>query len=179
MRTYVLCALAATLLGGCASVVPEAIRTEAPGNVQIAEVHEHPPQFRNAAVRWGGSIVSTRNERDHTIIEIVGRELDKEGRPRQEDRSLGRFLAKVNGFLDPAIYKAEREVTVHGRVEAVVEQAIGEYRYSYPVVLAEAAYLWPPRLHPPRYPYHDPYYYDPWYPWGWPYYRPWPYHPYR
>jgi len=179
MRTYMFCVLAVALLGGCASVVPEAIRTEAPGNVQIVDVREHPQQYRNAAVRWGGVIVSTRNERDHTILEVVGRDLDKEGRPRQEDRSLGRFLAKVNGFLDPAIYKPEREITVRGQVEAVIEQAIGEYRYAYPLVQAEATYLWQPRLQPPRYPYYDPFYYDPWYPWGWPYYRPWPYYPYR
>jgi outer membrane lipoprotein len=175
MRTYVFCVLAAALLGGCASVVPENIRTAAPGNVQVVDVREHPQQYRNAAVRWGGIIVSTRNERDHTIIEIVERDLDQEGRPRPVDLSQGRFLAKVSGFLDPAIYKPEREVTVRGRVEAVVEQSIGEYRYSYPVVLAEDAYLWQPRLSPPRSPYYDPYFYDPWYPWGWPYYRPWPY----
>jgi len=175
MRPYAFCVLAAALLGGCASVVPEDIRTAAPGKVQVVDVREHPQQYRNAVVRWGGIIVSTRNERDHTIIEIVERDLDQEGRPRPVDRSQGRFLAKVSGFLDPAIYKPEREVTVRGRVEAVVEQSIGEYRYSYPVVLAEDAYLWQPRLAPTRYPYNDPFFYDPWSPWGWPYYRPWPY----
>ena len=181
MRTYIVSVVAAVALGGCASVVPEAIRTAAPGNVQIAQVREQPQQFRDTVVRWGGNIVSTRNERDHTVLEIIGRDLDDEGRPREEDRSLGRFLAKVPGFLDPAIYKPEREVTVRGRIEGVVEQAIGEFRYTYPLVRADDAYLWKP--HPPLtpYPYHpyhyDPFFYDPWYPWGVPYYRPWPYWP--
>lgn len=177
MRIYIVSIFAAVVLGGCASVVPEAIRTAAPGNVQIAQVREQPRQFRDTVVRWGGNIVSIRNERDHTLLEIVGRDLDDEGRPRNEDRSLGRFLAKVQGFLDPAIYKPEREVTVRGRIEGVVEQAIGEFRYTYPLVRADDAYLWKPRppLSPRQPNYYDPFLYDPWYPWGAPYYRPWPY----
>ena len=180
MRIYMVSAVAAVVLAGCASVVPEAIRTAAPGNVQIAQVREQPQQFRDTVVRWGGNIVGTRNERDHTVLEIVGRDLDDEGRPRKEDRSLGRFLAKVQGFLDPAIYKPEREVTVRGRIEGIVEQAIGEFRYTYPLVQADDAYLWKPRPPPMPYPHHpyyydDPFFYNPWYPWGAPYYRPWPY----
>ena len=177
MRTYILCVVAAVLLGGCASVVPQAIRTVAPGNVQIAQVREQPQQFRDTVVRWGGHIVSTSNERAHTVLEIVGRNLDDEGRPQADDHGLGRFLAKVQGFLDPAIYKPEREVTVHGRIEAVVEQPIGDYRYTYPVIQVDDVYLWksrPPLR--PHYPYYyDPFFYDPWNPWRWPYYRPWPY----
>lgn len=181
MRIYLVSIAVAVALGGCASVVPEAIRTAAPGNVQIAQVREQPAQFHDAVARWGGNIVSTRNERDHTILEIIGRELDDEGRPREEDRSLGRFLAKVQGFLDPAIYKPEREVTVRGRVEGTVEQTIGDFRYSYPLLQADDVYLWKPRPARTPYPYHpyydDPFFYDPWYPWGVPYYRPWPYWP--
>jgi len=163
------------LLGGCASMVPETIRIAAPNNVQIAQVRERPQQFRNAVVRWGGKIVSTRNERDSTVVEIVARELDAEGRPQDEDRSLGRFLAKVEGFLDPAIYKADREITVHGRIEDVVERSVGEYRYTYALLQADQIYLWKPRLPAPRYLYRDPFFYDPWYPWGIPYYRRLPY----
>lgn len=174
MRIYI-GVIAAMLVGGCASVVPESIRTTAAGNIQIAQVREQPQQFRHAVVRWGGKIVSTRNERDYTVLEIIGRELDSEGRPNDEDNSLGRFLAKVQGFLDPAIYKADRELTVFGQVEDVVERSVGEYRYNYPLVQAEQIYLWKPRLPTPRYWYRDPFFYDPWYPWGLPYYRHFPY----
>ena len=174
MRLSIVVVTAAALLGGCASMVPESIRTAAPGDVQIAQVRAQPQQFRNTRVRWGGKLVSLRNESDYTVLEILGRELDEEGRPKENDRSLGRFLAKTQGFLDPAIYKAEREVSVHGRVEDVVEKSVGEYRYAYPLVLADEVYLWKPRLPAPRYPYYDPFFYDPWYPWG-PYHRHWPY----
>ena len=128
MRIYIVSLVALAWLGGCASVVPEAIRTESPGNVQIAQVRDRPQQFRDAVVRWGGNIVSTRNEREHTVLEIIGRGLDKDGRPREEDFNLGRFLVKVQGFLDPAIYKPEREVTVRGRFfMSATEVTNGQY----------------------------------------------------
>lgn len=181
MRIYIVSVVAAVVLGGCASAVPEAIRNLPPGNVQISQVREQPQQFRGTVVRWGGSILNIRNESDHTILEIVGRDLDKEGRPLKVDRSPGRFLAKVPGFLDPAVYKANREVTVYGRIEGVVEQAIGEYRYGYPLVQADDVYLWKPRLPVQRYPsypyYYDPFLYNPWHPWGPPYPRRSPYYP--
>ena len=178
MRIYLLSAVAAVALGGCASVVPETIRNAPPGNVQIAQAQDQPQEYRDSVVRWGGNIVSTRNERDHTVMEIVGRDLDYEGRPNETDRSLGRFIAKIPGFLDPAIYKTDRAVTVHGRIEGTVQKSIGEFRYTYPVVRVDAYYLWQPLPPPqPYYPYYyDPFFYSPWYPWGWPYYRPWPYY---
>lgn len=169
---------AAMFLGGCASTVPEAIRTAPAGDVRLAEARQDPTRFRDAAVRWGGNIVSVRNLREETVLEIVGRRLDSDGRPRDEDRAEGRFLAKTAGFLDPAIYASGREVTVRGRLAEAIEQPIGEHRYVYPVVRAEQVYLWPVRQPPPStYPYyHDPFWWDPWYPWGYPYwprYRPW------
>src|SRR3989344_6102399 len=54
MRIYIVSLVAVAWLGGCASVVPEAIRTEAPGNVQIAQVRDQPQQLRDAGGRWGG-----------------------------------------------------------------------------------------------------------------------------
>jgi outer membrane lipoprotein len=167
--------VAATLLGAC-TTIPEAIKTAPPGDAQVGEVRADAPRFVGTVVRWGGSIVTVRNERDATVIEIVARRLDSDGQPRDEDRTEGRFLAKASGFLDPAVYKKGREVTVRGRVEGVVEEAIGEFRYRYPVVVVEHLHLWGPRPPPAySYPYYGPYWWHPAYPWGWPYY--WPYYP--
>jgi outer membrane lipoprotein len=175
MRVQVVYITVAALLGGCASMVPETIRTAAPGNVQITQVRDQPQQYLNATVRWGGKIVSTRNERDRTELEIVGRNLDSEGRPQTDDISQGRFLVNVQGFLDPTIYKPTRNVTVRGRIESFVDRSIEEYRYTYPVVVADTIHLWKsPPLPLARRPYYYEPFYDPWRPWGWPYYRPWP-----
>ncbi|KPK70935.1 MAG: hypothetical protein AMJ84_07180 [Acidithiobacillales bacterium SM23_46] len=160
------------LLSACASTVPEDIRKETERVVHIGEARQSPATFRGSEVRWGGTIASVRNERDATLIEIVSRRLDSDGQPYEEDRSEGRFLARAAGFLDPALYSAGREVTVRGRLDGVREEAIGEFRYTFPLVAADHVYLWPKRPPPqPAYPY-DPFWYYPWYPWGWPYYQP-------
>lgn len=168
--------LAAAWLAGC-STVPEAIRRAPDAEVTLATARTAPEQYRGTAVRWGGSIVTVRNLKDESVIEIVSRRLESYGRPLEEDRSDGRFLATVRGFVDPAIYSAGREVTVRGTITGSVEQTIGEHRYRFVQVAVEEVYLWPPRVEPVPYYYYDPFW-DPYYPWGWPYYRPYyrPYH---
>ncbi len=178
-RLATLSLLALPLLGGC-TTVPEPIRLAPPGDVQPNEVHAASQQYLGTTVRWGGMIVKVHNLQTETMIEIVGRRLDRQGRPRAEDKSLGRFLAKVAGFLDPAIYATGRELTVRGRYEGTIEQPIGEFPYRYPVVRVEHLQLWPPRPEPaPAYLYYDhPLRYDPWDPWGRPYSYPhfWPWY---
>lgn len=176
MRLLVCLSLHAALLAGCTSVVPEAIRQAPPGDARIAEVRRDPSPFFGATVRWGGQIVAVRNQRTETVVEVVGRRLDNEGRPRDEDASEGRFLARVQGFLDPSIYATGRDLTVRGKVERAVEESIGEYRYVFPQLAAEQIFLWPPRPAPLPPHYYDPGWWNPWYPWGWPYY-PYPYYP--
>lgn len=167
------------LLGGCASTVPDVIRKAPEGDVQLGEVQRDPEAMRGALVRWGGQIVAVHNQPDETLVEIISRRLGSSGRPHEEDATMGRFLAKVKGFLDPAIYASGREVTVRGRIEGVVTRTLGEFQYRYPLVATQDLFLWPPRPEPlPPYPYRDPFWWDPWYPWGWPYHYPYPY-PYR
>jgi outer membrane lipoprotein len=168
-----------SLLSACASNIPEAIRSAPPSDVRAAEVQRAPETYRGTLVRWGGSIVAVRNLKNETRIEVVSRRLDGTGRPLAEDRSDGRFIASVSGFLDPAVYSNGRDITVTGRVEGAVEQQIGEFAYTYPLVQSETIYLWEALPPPGRYRDYDPFWHDPFYPWGypyWPYYRPrWPY----
>jgi outer membrane lipoprotein len=178
MRKHSLLLVALVLVSACASTVPEPIRRAPPTDVRAAEVQRAPESYRGTLVRWGGPIVAVHNLKDETRIEIVSRRLDANGRPLAEDRSEGRFIARVSGFLDPAVHSTGREITVTGRVEGKTEQQIGEFAYTYPLVQAEEIHLWEP-LPPSRYRDYDPFWHDPFYPWGypyWPYYRPrWPY----
>ena len=170
-------AVAATMLVGCAATVPEAIRETPPGNPSPVEVRANPEQFVGARVRWGGSIASVDNRKEQTWIEVVARQLQDNGRPESGDTSFGRFLARIDGFVDPSIYSDEREITVVGTLRDSVRRTIGEYPYLYPVVEVSSHHLWPRELRAPAR-YYDPYWYDPWYdPWYPPPYT-WPYGPY-
>lgn len=164
-------ALAAFLgLAGCASKVPVEIREPVPGSPALKEVLTDPAAFSGARVRWGGTIVEVENKQDATLIQVVGRKLESEGRPEDKDRSPGRFMAQVAGFLDPAIFAPGRQLTVMGILQDPVTREIGEYEYELPVVRARVHYLWP-RKEPERRDYRpEPWVYDPWFPHHSPYY---------
>jgi outer membrane lipoprotein len=118
-------------------------------------------------VRWGGRIVSTTPGRAETCLEVVGLPLDREARPQDSDDSQGRFVACTPGFLDPAVYSRDREVTVVGTLEETISRPIGEYDYLFPRVRAETVYLWPK-------PEPVPAYWDPYpYPWFGPFWGVW------
>ncbi|WP_144446140.1 Slp family lipoprotein [Halorhodospira halophila] len=173
----------AWLLAGCASTVPDPVRSPPDETPSLAQVRDDPGGHDGESVRWGGEIVEVRNEADATWLEIVERPLRSGGQPRDADRSEGRFLARVEGFLEPTLYAPGREFTVAGTLDGTVKGAIGEYGYTYPVVEVAAHHLWQERAEPrqvaPR-PYYDPWY-DPWCDHRW--YRhpgsPYYYGPYR
>jgi outer membrane lipoprotein len=157
-------------LAGCASDIPRPIREAPAENIPFAQALNYPEKHHGAAVRWGGVIAAVENRRDETWIEIVERPLGADGQPRDTDKSAGRFLARVQGFQDPAIFAPKRLVTVAGALDGNNTRTIGEHPYTYPVVRVEHIYLWPiPSRAAHHYYYRSPYWYDPWYPWGYPY----------
>jgi outer membrane lipoprotein len=128
-------------LGGCASV-PLLIREPPADNPTLADVQTNPTAFMNRRVRWGGIIVSTRSVENGTEVEILAKALGNDGRPEPGDVSLGRFLVNSDGFLDPAVYSAGREVTVYGVLQNVLVRNIGTRPYLYPLVKAAQLYVW-------------------------------------
>ncbi len=162
--------LAALWFGGC-TVTPQALEPpperDAP-NVSTAA--ETPEEYRGVRVRWGGTIAGVENRADSTLVEVVARPLGRDSRPRGDDRSEGRFLAVIPGFLDPAIYEEGRELTVAGTLDGIEERPVGDYPYHYPRIQATGHHLWPRPVAPPAYPrgWYDPWY-DPW--WDDPWYR--------
>lgn len=166
--------LSPLLVASCATTGNNPVAKEPPGNPTLAQVRADPKSFEKVQVRWGGDIVSVENRAAETVIEVVARELKKNGRPTESDTSDGRFLAIFKDFYDPAIYAEGRQLTVIGHLAGLEKGRVGNFSYLYPTIKAEAHRLWKP-LPEPR-PYYDPFYYDPWYPYDDPYWRrPWPY----
>lgn len=167
-----------SVLAGCASTTPEKVRQAPEPDLGLEEVRADSVRFQGAAVRWGGVIVKTENLPDVTRVELVYRPLTRGGRPLETDRSSGRFVAMVPAFLDPVVYAAGRELTVHGKIQDMQAGQIGQMAYDFVVVAADTVYLWPEPV-PLRYepwPYFPGYYgpfYDPWYRF---HPRPWPYY---
>jgi outer membrane lipoprotein len=161
-----------TWLAGCASSLPKEIHEAPPGNPNLDDVLTDRSRFIGNRVRWGGTIATVENHTKETWLEIVARTLQSDGRPSDSDTSPGRFMAVIDGFLDPMVYAAGRSVTVVGTITEPVTRKIGAYDYTFVVVRAKYYLLWQPLPAPRSYPYPPPWYDDPWYPY-------FPHHPWR
>lgn len=132
----------------------------------LAAARAQPETFLETRVRWGGTVARVENRRDETWLEIVEQPLGENGRPTGADASAGRFLARVSGFLDPAIYAPGRSITVVGPLTGTTPGQVGDYRTTYLVVAVEHYRLWPERRAPEVIYVPDPFWYGPGYPWG-------------
>lgn len=152
------------VLTGCASSIPQVIRIAPSNSPSLSVAREAAEQVVGTPVRWGGTIARIENKETETWIEVVDKELRKGGQPMDTDKSQGRFIARVVGFLDPAIYEKGRQITVSGSLEKPVVSRIGEFTYLFPVVKVDTHYLWEAK---PDVVYYEPlpyWYYDPWFP---------------
>jgi outer membrane lipoprotein len=163
--------LAAGLMEACAPFSKDIMRRVDP-TLTFAEIDKDPQRYLGKIVLWGGVIVETENRKGETLLKVIRTQLDYEKRPVNRDRSTGRFIVRAAGFLDPAIYREGREITVAGEVTGKEVLPLGGIMYTYPVILAKEIHLWekqvggpygyPPWIWAP-YPYRYPY-------WGYPLY---------
>jgi outer membrane lipoprotein len=160
---------AALLLNACTPVISPQLMDQVDQSLTYNSLAAHPDEYQGKIALLGGTIVQTVPKPGETEVEVVQKDLLFNGEPRLTDKSEGRFLVVVDRFLDPAIYRPERGLTVAGKVQASVVRRIGEIDYRYPVIAALEMHLWNdplPYPYPYYYPYAYPYYY-PW--WGWRY----------
>lgn len=147
----------------CSSNVPLEIREPLPDDLALKTVRADIASFISQQVRWGGIILHTENHKDSTHLTILAQPLNSSGRPSTTDISVGRFIAVVPAFLEPVVYKLDREMTFTGTIKGSEIHKVGEFEYSYPVIDVKRYYLWPefaPISDVPHYPY---WFYDPWY----------------
>lgn len=156
------------MIVGCAAQPRSPIANTAFKGPTLEAVRANPESFIGSKVRWGGTITRVENRREETWIEIVEQPLNNAGRPSSATASEGRFIARIPGFLDPAIYAQGRQLTVIGTLENSVQRNIGEYPYDFPVVAVDTYQLWEERKEPEViYYYSDPFRGYPYRPWSW------------
>ncbi len=165
-------------LFGCAHPISKEIRKKVAKDVRFSDVLQDPTAYVSEIVLWGGEIIETINQIDGTMVIVLQMPLDYQDKPKGDEASKGRFIAKTNEYLDPAVYKPERKVTVAGEIIGKETRPLGEGEYTYPVIAIKQLHLWKRELYRSEFgPYYDPWYYDYWYspwyrPWFYPYYRP-------
>lgn len=138
-----LCVILFILVGltACASLPPElATQSEQPITDYQQWLNSDPAQAQE--VRLGGVITKVTNLKDKTRLEIVNLPISKAGRPSLDADPKGRFVAYVDGFLDPVAYANGRLITVAGQSMPPEQGKVGEYAYTFPVMKATGQRLW-------------------------------------
>lgn len=161
---------AVSLLSACTSLVPAEIKQPVKGSPSIDQVRHQLDAYQSKKVRWGGIILENVSKQDASWLKIIALPLHDDGEPLNTDRSPGRFIAIVDQFLEPEVYKSDRQITVTGHVLRYETQKVGEFSYDYPVIQVDHYYLWPEKSEPLYNDYPPYWWHDPFYPWPYPYY---------
>ena len=156
-------------IAGCAPVISKQLRKQVAKELTLSVVFKDPEAYKGKNVLWSGVIISSVNLKEGTMLEVLQKPADIQGKPRDVDESEGRFLALYPGYLDTVIYRQGRKVTVAGEVEGKKMQRLGEIDYTYPLISAKEIHLWPvekkDRVYYPCPSWHYPWWYGPyWYP---------------
>lgn len=135
--------LTITLISACA-VTPQTLDFEQE-NISFERVAQAPDAFVGTPVRWGGIVARVENLEQDTLVEIVNLPLDSQARPVASQNTSGRFIARIQGFIDPMIYKQGKEVTVVGILNEPMPGKIGKHSVNFPVVDSTGHHLWEQR----------------------------------
>jgi outer membrane lipoprotein len=142
------CLISLFMTAGCAPPFPKETLDKVNRNVSFQDLKKDPEQFKGTFVMLGGMIVTSKNAQEGTLIEILQKPLDTDGRPLQTDLTEGRFLVQSDTFLDPAVYHEGRLITVVAEVIGRKEMPLDEIMYPYPLLLVKDLYLWSPSQGP-------------------------------
>jgi len=145
------------IASSCTHPISRQLRKEAQKEkVLFTKVLEDPAAYKGRIVIWGGKVIEITNLKDVTEMIVLETPLDFLGAPESEQSSRGRFIGRIPKFLDPAIYLADRNITLAGEIIGAEEKELGATTYTYPVVLIKELHLWE-KFHP-QYPadnWHD------------------------
>lgn len=129
-------------VSACAPVISQKTMNTVDKAISFAALQQNPDAFKGRTVLLGGQIITTTVKADETWIEVLEKPLNYRGKPSDADQSSGRFLVRIKGFLDPAIYSSGRRLTVAGQVDGRVVRPLREVNYTYPLLTAKEYYLW-------------------------------------
>jgi outer membrane lipoprotein len=125
----------------CAPVISKELRREVSRDITFKQVIKDPEAYIGKTVLISGIIIDSENTKEGTLIEILQKPADMEGRPKDVDDSDGRFLALYDGYLDTAIYTQGREVVVAGEIKGKRVLPLGEIDYIYPLISIKESHL--------------------------------------
>ena len=89
-----------------------------------------------------GTIIEATNLREGTRLAILQYPTGSRDRPRTDRLSGGRFLLLAPGYLETAVYRPGRAITVVGEVRGQQVLPLDDTTYRYPLFVPRELYLW-------------------------------------
>ncbi|MGF1679715.1 Slp family lipoprotein [Photobacterium minamisatsumaniensis] len=134
--------LVTAFMVGCASLPPSLhTTTETPVtdvNVLMSDLEAN----TGHEVRLGGIIAALSNGKERTRLEIVALPIGKDGKPKLNAKPQHRFVAYVDGFLEPLEYSMGKLISVAGKVAGEEQGTVGQFAYQFPVIDVTGNQLW-------------------------------------
>jgi len=141
MKKFLVACLA-LIISGCASYPDNVAVAEGTELIAFTDVNKSESNFIGKTVRWSGIIAKISNEKTITKLDVLYYPASNNGRPKTNDEPLGRFRVVIDGFVDPAVYRQGKAITVLGQLKEPETAKIGEYEYEYPTLISKNIYLW-------------------------------------
>ena len=130
---------------GSGFVVPETLEGRVDRSLTFLQLIANPDSYRGSLVVVGGEVLQTTRTGDATVLEVLQLPLD-DGQLPVQDRlsSQGRFRARHEGILDPALLENRARITVVGEVTGSKTDRLDETDYRYPTLDVKHLHLWAP-----------------------------------
>jgi outer membrane lipoprotein len=142
MNTRICALLVTILLAGCQTFPDKLQLDDTTQLITYQDAASKAEQVKGKMLRWGGAIAKVENKPEFTIFEMVYYPLNGYGRPISGDESMGRYRIRVNGFVDPLVYKVGRLMTFTAQLNGLETGLVGEHEYVFPAANVSAYYLW-------------------------------------
>lgn len=133
---------------GCAPTFSSAALDRVDRSIPFRELQGNPGRYVGKWVLLGGVIIETRNTKEGTFIEVLQTPISRRGRPEETEETAGRFIIASPQFLDGAVFRSGKRISVVGEVSGKEVRPLGQIHYQYPVVTAKELQLWEPRSGP-------------------------------
>lgn len=119
--------------------------------ISYAQVAANPAAHVGAVLLVSGTIIEVKNLQEGTRLEILQFPTGSRDRPRTNQPSGGRFLVLAPDYLESAIYRQGRAMTLVGEIQGQRVLPLGQTTYSYPLLVPRELYLWSEDYDVPRF----------------------------
>jgi len=140
------------------SVISSQVRKEAEPPVEFKKLMRETNSYIGKTVIMGGYILQTEKLADKMYILALQAPLGFRYEPKSKDKSEGRFIVLHKDFLDPAVYKKWRKITVAGNVVGLTTADDERCPNKCLNIESREIHLWPEYYYQRAryYPYGDP-----------------------